>query len=121
METDFCLSVLENALIVAKPDILNTDQGSQFTSGLWINTVTLNKIKVSMDGKGRWADNIFIERFWRSAKYEEVFINPADNLIELRSNIKRYIEFYNNIRPHQSLDYVTPATIFNAGNKNEYL
>ena len=117
METDFCLSVLEGALIIAKPIIINTDQGSQFTSKLWIEAVIFNDIKVSMDGKGRWADNIFIERFWRSVKYEEIFINPPDNLIELRSNLKRYIEFYNNIRPHQSLDYITPASLFSEASK----
>ena len=70
-----------------------------------------------MDGKGRWADNIFIERFWRSVKYEEIFINPPDNLIELKINLKRYIEFYNNVRPHQSLDYTTPASFFNGASK----
>ena len=119
METDFCLSVLEGALIIARPTIINTDQGSQFTSKLWIEAVIFNNIKVSMDGKGRWADNIFIERFWRSVKYEEIFINPPDDIMELRSNLKRYIYFYNNIRPHQSLDYITPATIFTGGSKKK--
>ena len=117
METDFCLSVLDIALKMAKPDIINTDQGSQFTSGAWINTVVSNDVLVSMDGKGRWADNIFIERFWRSVKYEEVFINPPDNLPSLISNVKKYVGFYNNIRPHQSLNYLTPATIYNTGSK----
>jgi len=115
MEIDFCLSALEDALRITKPIILNTDQGSQFTSHKWVNTVLSNDIKVSMDGKGRWADNIFIERFWRSVKYEEIFINPPDDFIELKSNIKRYINFYNNVRPHQSLNYTTPSTIFTGG------
>ncbi len=117
MEADFCLTVLKGALIIAKPAIINTDQGSQFTSKLWIEAVIFNDIKLSMDGKGRWADNIFIERFWRSVKYEEIFINPPDNLIELKINLKRYIEFYNNVRPHQSLDYTTPASFFNGASK----
>lgn len=117
METDFCLSVLEVALKMAKPDIINTDQGSQFTSGAWIGTIVSNNILVSMDGKGRWADNIFIERFWRSVKYEEIFINPPDNLTNLIDNVNRYIGFYNNIRPHQSLSYLTPASIFNTDSK----
>tara|TARA_B110000046_G_C12931883_1_gene371837 strand:- start:183 stop:1010 length:828 start_codon:yes stop_codon:yes gene_type:complete len=115
MEIDFCLSVLEDALKITKPNILNTDQGSQFTSNQWVNTVLSNDIKVSMDGKGRWADNIFIERFWRSVKYEEIFINPPDDFIELKSNVQRYINFYNNIRPHQSLNYTTPSNIFTNG------
>lgn len=115
MEIDFCLSALEDAPRITKPTILNTDQGSQFTSHKWVNTVLSNDIKVSMDGKGRWADNMFIERFWRSVKYEEIFINPPDDFIELKSNIKRYINFYNNVRPHQSLNYTTPSTIFTGG------
>jgi putative transposase len=115
MEIDFCLSALEDAPRITKPIILNTDQGSQFTSHKWVNTVLSNDIKVSMDGKGRWADNMFIERFWRSVKYEEIFINPPDDFIELKSNIKRYINFYNNVRPHQSLNYTTPSTIFTGG------
>ena len=95
METGFCLSVLEIALKMAKPDIINTDQASQFNSGAWINTIVSNNVLVSMDGKGRWADNIFIERFWRSVEYEEIFTNPPDNLLDLISNVKIYVGFYN--------------------------
>ncbi len=112
LDTDFCLSMLEEALINRKPEILNTDQGSQFTSEAWISTVEGNDIKVSMDGKGRWADNVIIERFWRTVKYENILIHIYDSVLELKSSIDMYIHDYNNKRLHQSLGYKTPLEVY---------
>ena len=112
LETFFCLEALEDALNITKPEIFNTDQGCQFTSESWTNSLTDNDIKISMDGKGRAIDNIIIERFFRSIKYEEVYINPADDVKTLKSGIKNYINFYNHKRLHQSLNYKTPAQIY---------
>ena len=113
LEKEFCISMLETALITHhKPEIINSDQGSQFTSNEWIKILTDNNIKVSMDGKGRCIDNIIIERFWRSAKQEEVYIKPCDTVKEVRQNIGKYIIFYNQERPHQSLNYQTPDEVY---------
>jgi len=113
MEKEFCIEMLETALISNKsPEIINSDQGSQFTSNEWIKVLTDNNIKVSMDGKGRCIDNIFMERFWRSIKQEEIYIKPCDSVKEIRENIKNYINFYNFERPHQSLDYQTPDEVY---------
>jgi putative transposase len=120
METDFCLEVLNQGLEVNKPEIVNTDQGSQFTAHDWINCLTKNNIKISMDSVGRWADNIYIERFWRTIKQEQIYINPTSNIAELRKQIEQYIYFYNYQRPHQSLNYNTPHQIYSGeseGNK----
>lgn len=91
---------------------MNSDQGCQFTSELWIKALTTVGIKVSMDGKGRCIDNIYIERFWRAIKYEAIFINEYDDIHELEKGIKEYIHFYNFERYHQGLDYEIPANIF---------
>lgn len=112
MEVAFCLDMLEHALTIGKPEILNTDQGSQYTCELWIKMVQDNGIKVSMDGKGRWADNIIIERFWRSLKHENVLLYIFDTVADLKDSIDRYIHVYNNKRLHQSLGYKTPAEIY---------
>jgi putative transposase len=112
METEFCLEVLNQGLKVNKPEIINTDQGSQFTSGDWTKKLIEGDIKISMDGIGRWADNIYIERFWRSAKQEQIYINPTSNITELRVEIDKYIYFYNYQRPHQSLHYNTPSQVY---------
>ena len=117
MDTEFCLIMLNQALKLGKPDIINTDQGSQFTSNEWIKKILANNIKVSMDGIGRWVDNVYIERFWRTAKQEEIYINPSDNITELKERINQFIDFYNYQRPHQSLDYCTPSQIY-YGDKN---
>ena len=95
LDKAFCLDMLGSAFCVGKPDILNTDQGSQFTSTDWINMVEGVGVKVSMDGKGRWADNIPIERFWRTLKYENVFLNAYETVAEARNGIRRFIELYN--------------------------
>lgn len=112
MDTEFCLSVLNKGLERYKPEIINSDQGSQFTSNDWINSLKSNDIKISMDGVGRWADNIFIERFWRTLKQEQIYINPSDNIAELKQQIDSFIEFYNYQRPHQALKYLTPSQVF---------
>ena len=119
METEFCLEVLNKGLKVANPEIINTDQGSQFTAGDWIDCLTENNIKISMDSVGRWADNIYIERFWRTIKQEQIYINPTSNIAELRQQIEQYIYFYNYQRPHQSLDYNTPNQVYFGENEAE--
>ncbi len=114
LQAEFSLDILNNALSEGKaPEIINSDQGVQYTSDDWVTALKNKNIKISMDGKGRWADNIYIERFWRTIKYEEIYINPPNNLADLRKNIDEYIKFYNNKRPHQSLDYKTPSDIYN--------
>jgi putative transposase len=112
LETAFCLDMLEHALTLSKPEILNTDQGSQFTCKAWITMVEGNGIKVSMDGKGRWADNVIIERFWRTIKYENILIYIFDTVIELKRSIDRFIREYNDKRLHQSLGYKTPVEVY---------
>lgn len=112
MDTEFCMSMLEDALSRSMPKIINTDQGSQFTSNIWIENLLKNKIAISMDSKGRCLDNVYIERFWRSLKQEEIYLKPYDNVSEARSGISRYIKFYNQQRPHQSLGYKTPAEVY---------
>jgi len=113
METDFCISALNDALMEGeKPEILNTDQGAQFTSEAWIKQVEQNEIRVSMDGKGRWADNIFIERFWRTLKYEHIFLYGVETIREAQVSVEKFIEVYNYKRLHQSLGYKTPASIY---------
>ena len=112
LETTFCVDAMKNALRLAKPSIMNSDQGCQFTSEEWVNFLREQEIKISMTGKGRSADNIYIERFWRSFKHEEFYLNEYANVNELRKAIKSYIEFYNHKRWHQSLGYKTPAEIY---------
>lgn len=112
MDASFCLDMLEEALTVGKPEILNTDQGSQYTCDAWIRMVQNNGIKVSMDGKGRWADNIIIERFWRTLKHENILLHVFDTVAELKELISTFIYKYNNRRLHQSLGYKTPAEIY---------
>jgi putative transposase len=113
LETNFCIDALKFALVIAKPDIVNSDQGSQFTSDDWIQFVRDEVgIKISMTGKGRCLDNVYIERFWRSFKYEEFYLNDYESMQELKKAIEAYIEFYNHRRWHQSLSYKTPADVF---------
>ena len=109
MEADFCLEALEEALAKhGRPEIFNTDQGSQFTSDAFTGVLTDNGIAISMDGKGAWRDNVFVERLWRSVKYEEVYLRAYDSVAEARASIGRYLDFYNRHRPHSSLDRRTP-------------
>ena len=109
MEAAFCIETLEDALAHhGKPDIFNTDQGSQFTGAAFTGVLIKNAIAISMDGKGAWRDNVFVERLWRSVKYEEVYLRAYETVGEARSSIGRYLDFYNGRRPHSSLDDRTP-------------
>ena len=115
MDTDFCVTALEAALGKGRPEIFNTDQGAQFTSDAFTQTLQERGIRVSMDGKGRYLDNIFVERLWRSIKYEEVYLKAYQTVAEARVGINAYLEFYNRRRPHQSLGYRTPAQVYQKG------
>ena len=109
MEAQFCVDTLEEALArPGKPEIFNTDQGSQFTCEAFTGVMAANDIKISMDGKGAWRDNVFVERLWRSVKYEEVYLHAYDSVSEARGGIGRYLDLYNRRRPHSSLDDKTP-------------
>jgi putative transposase len=109
MEAAFCVETLEEALAKhGKPEIFNTDQGSQFTGAAFTGVLANNDIAISMDGKGAWRDNVFVERLWRSVKYEEVYLRAYDSVSEARASIRRYFDFYNRRRPHSSLDGTTP-------------
>ena len=109
MEAGFCVEALEEALARhSKPEIVNTDQGSQFTGAAFTGVLTSRKIAISMDGKGAWRDNVFTERLWRSIKYEEVYLRAYESVAEARASIGRYLDFYNRRRPHSSLDGMTP-------------
>jgi putative transposase len=109
MEAAFCVETLEDALARhGKPQIFNTDQGSQFTGAAFTGVLAAHDIKISMDGKGAWRDNVFVERLWRSVKYEEVYLRAYDTVSEARQSIGRYLDLYNRRRPHSSLDGRTP-------------
>jgi len=110
MQLDFCVETLQRALRRGRPEIFNSDQGSQFTSGPFTGELEARQILISRDGRGRCFDNIFIERWWRSLKYEEVCLKDYGLLAEAKASIGRYLRFYNYERPHQSLDYQTPAS-----------
>lgn len=113
MNKQFCIDVLEEALMnYGIPAIFNTDQGSQFTSEAFISVLKKNKIEISMDGRGRALDNIYVERLWRSVKYEEIYLKSYEDLVELKDSVKRYFKFYNERRFHQSLEYATPDEIY---------
>src|ERR1700704_5808674 len=109
MEAEFCIEALEEALARhGRPEIFNSDQGSQFTSTSFTDVLLKAGIAISMDGKGSWRDNVFVERLWRSVKYEEVYLRAYDSVAEARTSIGRYLDFYNGRRPHSSLDRRTP-------------
>jgi putative transposase len=113
MDADFCVEALHDALACyGKPEIFNTDQGVQFTSGDFLEALESRGIRISMDGRGRFLDNIFIERLWRSLKYEEVFIKAYGSVMEARQGIGGWLSFYNEERPHQALGYRTPRGVF---------
>lgn len=115
LDTAPCLEALNNALIHHKPEIINSDQGCQFTSDAWVGTLKKLEIKISMDGKGRWADNIYIERFWRTTKYEVLNLFQFNTVKELSDVLDRYITYYNTERYHSRLNYHTPDAIFHKG------
>jgi putative transposase len=113
LTADFCVAALEEALgKFGTPEIFNTDQGAQFTSEPWINTLKAAGVKISMDGKGRWIDNVFIERLWRTVKYEEVYLHAYRDGREAQQRLSAYFAFYNRERMHQSHDYRTPDEVY---------
>ena len=113
MDADFCVAALEEAIARhGGPEIFNTDQGSQFTSFAFTNTLREAGIRISMDGRGRWMDNVFIERLWRSLKYECVFLNAFETGSEARAGIGRWISYYNTDRPHSTFAGRTPDEVY---------
>lgn len=113
LTTDFCLDAVGEALVrYGCPEIFNTDQGSQFTGSAFTELLKEHGIRISMDGKGCWRDNVFVERLWRSLKYEEVYLRAYDSVSEAKACLGRYFNFYNIHRPHQSLDGQTPDTMY---------
>ena len=113
MHSDCCTEALQAALTrYGIPDIVNTDQGNQFTGEAFTKILKDAKIAISMDGKGAWRDNVFVERLWRSVKYEEVYLKAYDSVSQARQSIGRYIAFYNSQRPHSSLDGATPDEVY---------
>ena len=113
MEAEFCVETLEDALASHdKPEIFNSDQGSQFTGTAFTGVLINNEIKISMDGRGAWRDNVFVERLWRTVKYEEVYLRAYDDVPQARASLGRYIGFYNGRRPHTSLDRRTPDQVY---------
>ncbi len=113
LDADFCIDALEKALGKGKPEIFNTDQGSQFTSEGFTGLLEQHGVRISMDGKGRYSDNIFVERLWRTVKYEEVYLKAYSGGSEAKHGLEAYFHFYNTQRPHQALGYRTPAEVFN--------
>lgn len=120
LDVGFCVEALNEALgRWGRPDISNTDQGAQFTSENFTAVLKAKGIQISMDGKGRCLDNVFVERLWRSLKYEEVYLNPYDDPREARGGIGRYFGYFNDERPHQALGYKTPMEVYRASLRNE--
>ena len=113
LTTDFCVEALQEALTrFGKPEIFNTDQGSQFTAEAFTEVLKANAVAISMDGKGRWVDNVFVERLWRSVKYEEIYLHAYETPREVNAALTRYFSFYNGRRPHQALDQRTPDALY---------
>lgn len=113
MDVQFCLDAVQEAIDnYGTPEIFNTDQGSQFTSLVFTDLLKHNGIRISMDGKGCWRDNVFIERLWRTVKYEEVYLRAYESVSQARSSLGRYLDFYNTGRPHSRLDRMTPDSVY---------
>lgn len=117
LESTVFVETLKRAVQTGKPEIFNSDQGSQFSSIEWIKVLVANEIQISMDGKGRCFDNIFVERLWRTVKQEEVYLNEYQDVWQAEDRLRKYFEFYNHRRPHQSLGYKTPAEVYRSGKK----
>jgi putative transposase len=115
LDGSFCLEMLEEALSGGKPEVFNTDQGVQFTADAWTGRLASAGVAVSMDGKGRCLDNVFVERLWRSVKYEAIYPGCYETVPQLASGLEGYFPFYNEERPHQSLEYRTPASVYRQG------
>ena len=112
LDTDFCIAALDEALRRwGTPEIFNTDQGAQFTADDFVAVLKAKEVQISMDGKGRWMDNVFVERLWRSVKYEEVYLHAYTDVAEAKRRIGDYLDFFNDERPHQALGYSTPSEI----------
>ena len=116
LDADFCVKTLRRALSRSnrRPEIFNTDQGCQFTCEAWVHTLQSAGVRVSMDGKGRWLDNVFIERLWRTVKYEDVYLREYEDLEALRNGLDRWFHRYNRERPHSALDDLTPWEAYRA-------
>jgi len=112
LEVDFVLVALSNAFKIARPEIINSDQGSQYTSERYVEQVLANESRISMDGRGRYMDNIFTERLWRTVKYQEVYLHDYESPRVARSGLSRFLDKYNNYRPHQALGNLTPAEVY---------
>jgi len=112
LEGTFCCEALDAALTISQPEIFNTDQGCQFTSDAFTSRLLARNIQISMDGRGRALDNVFVERLWRTVKYEEVYLREYVDAIDARTSLRRYLRFYNQARRHQSLDRRTPAEVY---------
>ena len=112
LETEFCVKALKRALTFGKCKIFNTDQGSQFTSDVWIELLIENNISISMDGRGRYLDNIFVERLWRIVKYECIYLQEFSTSDEVKITLKKYFKYYNHERLHQAIEYETPFDIY---------
>ena len=112
LDVDFCLAALRRALLLGEPEIFNSDQGSQFTSDLFLAPLKERGVRISMDGRGRALDNVFVERLWRTVKYEEVYLKDYESPIEAAENLGAYFRFYNEQRPHQALAYRTPHELY---------
>ena len=118
LESAVFVETLKRAIATGKPEIFNSDQGSQFRSIEWIKVLVENEIQISMDGRGRCFDNIFVERLWRTVKQEEVYLNEYQDVWQAEDRLRKYFEFYNHRRPHQSLGYLTPAEVYRSGKKS---
>ena len=112
LEAQYCVDTLLEALSHSQCEIFNTDQGSQFTSEAWISVLTEAKISISMDGRGRYLDNIFVERLWRTVKQECMYLREFESIEQIRLVLEKYFEYYNNQRRHQGLEYKTPAEVY---------
>jgi putative transposase len=119
LDGGFCRDMLDEALGRGTPEVFNTDQGVQFTAGAWVERVEAAGVRVSMDGRGRCLDNVFVERLWRTVKYEDVFLRGYESVPELERGLRAYFAFYNEARLHQSLGYKTPAEVYRAGRSKE--
>jgi len=122
LTTDFCIEALQEAILrYGTPEIFNTDQGSQFTSAEFTGVLKAHDIRISMDGKGCWRDNVFVERLWRTIKYEEVYLKAYDSVSHAKASLGQFIMFYNRQRPHQTFAGKTPDMIYFAGLSQEKL
>jgi putative transposase len=115
LDGSFCLEMLEEALSRGRPEVFNTDQGVQFTAQAWTGRLESAGVQVSMDGRGRCLDNVFVERLWRTVKYEDIYLRGYEAVPELQRGLGRYFPYYNEERPHQSLEYRTPAAVYRQG------